>query len=110
MSEFGLVISIEPVHTQVHFELLVRAAASSTNAVSAPGDQGAGMRGMQGIGVKTPMAAAVAAATSGFAGLWHWPKTAMLTIGRRSFTEATGSSAPTALTSGNTVRDAAEVP
>jgi hypothetical protein len=36
---------------------------------------------MQGIGVKTPSAAAVAAATVGFANDVHMPKGIMLTIG-----------------------------
>jgi hypothetical protein len=36
---------------------------------------------MQGCGVKTPEAAAVAAATMGLAGLWHRPKGAMFIIG-----------------------------
>jgi hypothetical protein len=35
--------------------------------------------GTQGMGVKMPPAAAVAAATTGFAGLLHSPKGAMLT-------------------------------
>ena len=39
------------------------------------------MTGMQGIGVSTPMAAAVAEATVGLAIDWHMPKGMMLTIG-----------------------------
>ena len=38
------------------------------SAVGDPGAQGAGMTGTHGIGVRTPSAAAVAAATVGFAG------------------------------------------
>jgi hypothetical protein len=36
---------------------------------------------MHGIGVSTPMAAAVAAATAGFAGDMHMPNGMMLTMG-----------------------------
>jgi hypothetical protein len=36
---------------------------------------------MQGMGVSTPMAAAVAEATDGLAIDWHIPKGAMLTMG-----------------------------
>ena len=39
------------------------------------------MTGMQGMGVSTPMAAAVADATVGFAKDWHIPKGAILTMG-----------------------------
>ena len=39
----------------------------SSRTVGAPGTHGAGVLGMQGIGVRTPRAAAVAAATIGFA-------------------------------------------
>jgi hypothetical protein len=46
-----------------------------------PGIHGAGVFGMQGIGVSTPMAAVVAAATVGLAGHEHIPKVGTLTIG-----------------------------
>ena len=49
--------------------------------VGAPGTHGATVIGTHGIGVNTPSAAAVAAATSGLAGLMHMPKGGMLTIG-----------------------------
>ena len=39
------------------------------------------MAGMQGMGVSTPIAAAVAEAPVGFAIDWHMPKGAMLTMG-----------------------------
>ena len=52
-----------------------------TNTVGDPGAQGAAVTGTQGIGVKTPNAAAVAAATCGFAMEVHIPKGMILTIG-----------------------------
>ena len=42
---------------------------------------GAAVAGRQGIGVRTPSAAAVAAATIGLAGLEHMPNGATFTIG-----------------------------
>jgi hypothetical protein len=49
-----------------------------------PGAHGAGVAGTQGIGVSTPSAAAVAAATVGFAGDEHMPNDMMLTNGTLS--------------------------
>jgi len=46
-----------------------------------PGTHGAGVLGIQGMGVSTPRAAAVAAATVGFASDVHTPKGMMLTMG-----------------------------
>jgi len=49
--------------------------------VAAPGAQGALVAGMQGIGVSTPDAAAVAEATVGLARDWHMPNGAIFTMG-----------------------------
>jgi hypothetical protein len=49
--------------------------------VLAPGAQGPVGEGKQGCGVRTPMAAAVAAATLGLAGLVHIPKGMMFIMG-----------------------------
>lgn len=54
------------------------------------GSQGAGTTGTQGIGVSTPRAAAVAAATIGLANDWHMPNGAMFTPGATSVMVATG--------------------
>jgi hypothetical protein len=51
--------------------------------VATPGVQGV-VTGTQGIGVKTPSAAAVAAATVGLAGERHMPNVGMFTIGAQS--------------------------
>ena len=48
------------------------------------------MTGMQGIGVSTPIAAAVAEATVGFAMDLHIPKGLMLSIGAKSIMFAIG--------------------
>jgi hypothetical protein len=49
--------------------------------VGEPGAHGAGVTGMQGMGVRTPMAAAVAAATVGLAMDVHIANGGILTTG-----------------------------
>src|SRR5579863_550776 len=58
--------------------------------VGAPGIHGAGVAGMHGIGVRTPKAAVVAAATVGFDGALHMPNGIMFTIGMWSMMLASG--------------------
>jgi hypothetical protein len=90
------VISMLPVHVHEHFELLESAFTSSIVVSAAPGDQGPDTTGTQGMGVSAPMAAAVAAATSGFAWVWHISNGAMFTIGFMSMTVAAGLLSPLA--------------
>lgn len=78
---------------QLKLELLSSAGVPATKTAGAPGDQGAAVAGMQGCGVKLPRAAAVAAATSGLARLWHRPKGAMFSIGTWSLMLPTGTPA-----------------
>jgi len=59
-------------------------------AVGDPGTQGAGVAGTHGMGVNTPSAAAVAAATVGLAGDEHIPNGKILTIGLLSMMFASG--------------------
>jgi hypothetical protein len=103
--EPGSVIEMFPVHAQEHLESLLSAATPSTVVNDAPGDHGPVITGMQGIGVSTPIAAAVAAATSGFACVWHMPNGATFTMGMMSFTVATGISAADAGPMGKIVSD-----
>jgi hypothetical protein len=58
--------------------------------VADPGVHGAVVTGMQGIGVRTPRAAAVAEATMGLARDMHMPKGGMFTIGAKSMMLAAG--------------------
>jgi len=58
--------------------------------VGDPGIQGAAVTGTQGIGVRTPSAAAVAEATVGLAVDMHMPKGRMLTPGTLSIMVAAG--------------------
>src|SRR6185369_3995359 len=69
--------------------------------VGAPGTHGAGITGTHGIGVNAPNAAAVAAATVGFAIDEHMPNGMMLTIGLLSMMLASGVCVSVLLT-GNT--------
>lgn len=55
-----------------------------------PGVQGEVMSGMQGMGVSTPIAAAVADATVGFDIDWHMPKGGMFATGAKSMIVALG--------------------
>jgi hypothetical protein len=69
---------------------LLRAGKLPRSTVGDPGAQGAGVFGTQGIGVKTPQAAAVADATVGFARELHIPKGIMLVMGMLSMILASG--------------------
>ena len=73
--------------------------------VGEPGTQGAAVAGIQGIGVSTPRAAAVAAATIGLAGDLHMPKDGTLTIGLWSMIVAAGLLEYITLLVGTTVSD-----
>jgi hypothetical protein len=66
---------------QVSFEMLSRDGMFARRTVGAPVTQGAGITGRQGMGVSTPRAAAVAAATAGFAIELHIANGMMFTIG-----------------------------
>lgn len=68
------------------------------SVVDDPGVQGAEVAGMHGIGVSTPRAAAVAAATVGLDALEHIPNVATLVIGAKSMIVAAG--IPPAMTVG----------
>ena len=98
----GLMMLINPPQLQISLELLFRAGWPPMRTVGWPGVQGATVAGMQGMGVKTPRAAAVAAATVGLAGEEHIPKLARLRKGLLSMMLAAGVPART-LAAGSTV-------
>lgn len=77
----GVTNVITPAHMHISVDMLSRVGMLPSRTVGAPGTHGETVAGMQGIGVRTPIAAAVAAATIGFAGDIHMPKGMMLTIG-----------------------------
>ena len=72
---------ITPAHTQFSFEVSSSVGLFPSITVGAPGTHGDGVFGMHGIGVSTPSAAAVAAATVGFASEVHIPNGMIFTIG-----------------------------
>src|SRR5690242_14645753 len=74
-----------PPQAQLQTEQSSSAGMSSILVRTAPGAQGAGVFGMQGCGVSTPSATAVAAATCGLDGVMHMPKGMMLSIGTWSW-------------------------
>ena len=81
----ALVKEITPPHIHIKVDVLFRAGALQSNTVGAPTIHGAAaVAGMQGMGVKTPEAANVAAATTGLDGDWHMPNGRMFIIGALS--------------------------
>ncbi len=72
---------ITPPQLHMHFEMLSSAGILAINTVGAPTTHGDDVAGTHGIGVNTPSAAAVAAATVGFAGELHIPKGMIFTSG-----------------------------
>src|ERR1700733_14288304 len=76
-----------------------------SKTVGAPATHGAGVAGMQGMGVSTPRAAAVAAATVGLAIDVHIPKGMILTIGIWSMMFASGTMLVITLLVGSTTSE-----
>ena len=77
----GNTILITPVQLHMHLQASCSAGKLPILCVIDPGVHGAAVAGMHGIGVSTPSAAAVAAATVGLAGELHTPNGMMLTSG-----------------------------
>src|SRR5437764_12666195 len=86
----GLVICITPPQAHISLELLLSAGILPSMTVGEPVTQGAGVTGTHGMGVSTPRAAVVAAATAGFDGELHMPKGMMFTSGLLSMMLASG--------------------
>jgi hypothetical protein len=81
---------IMPPHMQVQVEELFKAGMPPSMTVAEPGAQGATVFGIQGMGVNTPKAAAVADATVGLASDMHTPNVGMFTMGLLSMMLAAG--------------------
>ena len=79
-----------PPQRHIHVQVLFKAGILPMSTVGEPGVQGASVLGTHGMGVNTPRAAAVAAATSGLAGDMHIPKEEMFTSGWLSMMVAAG--------------------
>jgi hypothetical protein len=93
-----MVMLITPPQAHMHLDVLLNAGAPFIITVGEPGAHGPVMTGMQGWGVSTPLAAAVAVATCGLLRVVHMPKGLMLAIGVKSMMLA--ASCPDALTGG----------
>jgi len=81
---------IEPPYAQMQVDPATSTGAPPAMVCGAIGIHGAGTAGTHGIGVNTPRAAAVAAATMGLANDWHMPNGAMFAPGAISVMVATG--------------------
>jgi hypothetical protein len=103
----GKLISITPPYAHMQVLLAVRAGWPAIKVVET-GIHGVST-GTQGIGVRTPSAAAVADATSGFESVEHMPNVAILTISEQSMVAA-GRFSIITIASGNTLSGAGTIP
>lgn len=99
-----------PPQLHMHLEILSSAGIFAISTVGAPGTHGAAVAGMHGMGVNTPRAAAVAAATTGLAGELQTPKGMMFTIGMWSMMFAAGGPSHRTLFFGRTVNEDGATP
>ncbi len=79
-----------PPHWHMHDDVLVRAGKAPIRTCMAPGTHGANVTGIQGIGVSTPSAAAVAEVTVGFDIDIHMPNGNIFASGIWSIIVAAG--------------------
>jgi hypothetical protein len=79
-----------PAQAHISFESVFNAGIFPIRTVGEPVIQGPVGTGTQGMGVKTPRAAAVADATAGLARLEHTPNGGTLTMGVKSMMVAAG--------------------
>lgn len=100
----GILMLMTPPQAQVSLEESLRAGLLAMSTVGQPGAQGAGITGTQGMGVSTPMAAAVAEATVGLDMEVHMPKGMMFFMGTLSMMVAAGILEVRVLFSGVTTR------
>ena len=101
---------IEPAQLHMHLEVLSSIGCEPSKTVGAPGIQGEDVAGIQGIGVSTPSAAAVADATVGFAGEMHMPNGIMFAIGLWSMMLAATCELTVTLLTGGTMRADGAIP
>ena len=82
-----------PPHIHMHLSPPEITGIPPNKHVGLAGIQGVTIAGTHGIGVKTPRAAAVAAATVGLESVLHIPNVAIFTIGMKSIIVARGNPA-----------------
>jgi hypothetical protein len=98
---------ITPAQLHISLEVLFSAGMPPMSTVGDPGAHGAAVTGTHGIGVSTPSAAAVAAATVGFAMELHMPNGMMFAMGLLSMMVAAGVPLSTLLAGSTTSEDGA---
>ncbi len=86
----GKVIVMTPPHMHMRVDILLSAGIFPSKTVGEPTIHGATVTGMQGIGVNTPIAAAVAAATIGLDGVMQTPNGMTFIKGAKSMMFAAG--------------------
>jgi hypothetical protein len=106
----GLITLITPAHIHINFDVLFKAGTLASKTVGDPVTQGPGITGTQGIGVNTPIAAAVAEATVGFAKDIHIPKGRIFTIGLLSIMLAAGIAEVNTRFTGRTTNELGAIP
>src|SRR5438477_2096652 len=100
---------ITPPQLHMQVDVLLSAGMLASMVVAEPGVQGDVVTGIQGIGVRTPRAAAVAEATVGLAMDIHMPKVGMFVMGMKSMILAAGAPQLVRLV-GRTIRDEGATP
>jgi len=105
----GLTIWMTPPQEHMSLQLLSSAGILPMVTLALPGAHGAAVTGTHGMGVRTPNAAVVAAATVGFDGELHIPKGGMFTMGLLSMMFAAGTVAFTWF-AGSTMSDDGATP
>lgn len=100
----GLSTEIDPPHVHNSLQLLLTIGIEPSSTAGTPGNHGAAVAGTHGIGVRTPNAAAVAAATVGFDGEVHMPNGGTFTIGAKCELLADGTAGVTIVVLGITTR------
>src|SRR3984957_13096452 len=106
----GMTKLMTPAHMHISVEVLSSVGMLPSSTVGAPGTQGATVAGIHGMGVRTPIAAAVAAATIGLAGDIHMPNGMMFTSGMLSMMFASGTSSVMTRLVGNTTSELGAIP
>lgn len=86
----GFVTWMTPPQLHINLQFWFSVGKLPISTVGLPGTHGAVVTGMHGIGVRTPRAAAVAAATVGFANELHMPNGIIFFIGTLSIIFAIG--------------------
>jgi hypothetical protein len=106
----GLSTEIDPPQVHNSLQLLLTIGIEPLSTAGTPGSQGEAVAGTQGIGVRTPSAAAVAEATVGFDGEVHMPNGGTLTMGLKCELLADGTADVSIVVLGMTITLAGATP